>query len=124
MSYHRQSRPAYQTDRQLRQRLAEGVGAEAANPTSSYPVTIPDTARDEERRNLDERPDTPRASPPDSRPETWAKGLNRGGKDGKQNGRKKNKAGKRANAPGLNSTIPHLSHDPIPGALLSPPGGP
>ena len=109
MSYHRQSRPAYQTDRQLRQRLAEGVGAEAANPTSSCPVTTPDTARDEERRNLDERPDTPRVSLTDYRPETWAKGLNRGGKDGKQNDRQKQ--GRKAlerSRPQLNDT-PSLS---------------
>ena len=61
MSYHRQSRLGHQTDRQLRQRLAEGVGAEAANPTSSYPVTIPDTARDEDAGTWTNGP-TPRAS--------------------------------------------------------------
>ena len=91
MSYHEQSRPAPAdlTDRQPRQRLTAGKGAGSADPASSCPITTPDTARDDDRRNLDERPDTPRVSLTDSRPETWAKGLNTREKDGKQKDRQK-----------------------------------
>ena len=42
----------------------EGRGG---SPASSYPMNIPDTARDDDRRQPDARTDTPRASPPDYR---------------------------------------------------------